>query len=103
MRRVALTSALSVLLGACSTEFLQEFNTCTLDVALPVVQAQPGDVIDAASTPLSPDVWDNRVTVGGVTAEVLAASRTNCTSCDTCKIDESCLTCETCEALWHRT
>lgn len=83
-------------LAACGSSSSESNRTCVIDVALEPTAVVAGDEVTASGGPFS-EVYDTRVLVGGVDADVLAVVREDCLSCDLCREEENCQSCGTCE------
>lgn len=61
-----------------------------------MTEAAPGDTVVLAGGPQT-RAFDTRVEVGGLPAEVVAVERSSeCSACETCRVEAECLTCGYC-------
>lgn len=88
----------AVALAGCANAVIDEFETCTLDLAPVASEGAPGDTIVLSGGPMS-EVRDTRVEVGGVRAQVVEVTRDGCEICDGCRNDSGCAACGLCAGL----
>ena len=96
--------------GGCTTQTLDQFEVCELEVVLTPEAGAPGDRIIARGGPYT-EVRDTRVRVGGSSAEVLSVSferpaatgdtgvvdlTVACAECEACRAEAGCGPCGSC-------
>jgi hypothetical protein len=85
-----------LLLLSCDVTTVATTLSCTLSLpALEPASAEPGAEIIATTSPLSTD-WDTAVLVGSTRATITGLSRSDCSGCDSCRLDNGCVACGEC-------
>lgn len=91
-----LSPLLAVVLLACGTTATDVYEVCAVEAAVAPSSGAPGAEVRVEGGPFY-SARDTRVQLGGVTAEVVAVTRDDCSACDACREELDCLSCGACE------